>query len=199
MTMFISSLVGILILLFLLWKRLKEDYSYEKIFNLGILILIGLLIGFLVSKKFLPSYWFFIEIIGILIGFTVGIIKLKLSFFESFEALVIGLLPWLTLFFLSDSIKNSNLSSFLAFWVSLICIFVFFLVDSYYRGFSWYKSGRVGFSGLFIAGIFFLIRALISLFFPNVVSLSGAFEIYISGTLAFTFFLLLFNLSRSQK
>lgn len=199
MTMIISNIFGILIFLFLIWKRLKEDYSFEKIFNFGALILIGLLVGFLVSKKILPSYWFFIELIGIAIGFTIGILKLKLKFYESFESVIIGLFPLLTLFFLTDSIKNSSLYSFLAFWLSLICIFLFFLVDSYYRSFSWYKSGRVGFSGLLIAGVFFLIRSLISLFFPNVISLSGAFEIYISGTVAFAFFLLLFNLSRSQK
>lgn len=199
MIMIISNIFGILIFLFLIWKRLKEDYSYEKIFNFGALILGGVLVGFLVSKKALPNYWFFIEIIGAAIGFTIGIIKLKLKFYESFEAVILGLLPIITLFFLSDSIKNLSLSSFLVFWLSLICIFLFFLVDAYYRGFSWYKSGRVGFSGLLIAGTFFLIRSLISLFFPNAISFSGTFETYISGTVAFALFLLLFNLSRRQK
>lgn len=197
--MLIANILGILVFLFLLWKRLKEDYSYEKIFNLAFMILLGLSLGFLISKKVLPEFWFFWEMIGIGTGFTLGVIKFKLKFFETFEATVISLLPILTFFFLSDSIKNSSLSSFLAFWLNLICVFVFFLVDTYYRSFSWYKSGRVGFSGVFVAGLFFLIRALISLFFPNVISLSGVFEIYISGTLAFILFLLLFNLSRSQK
>lgn len=195
--MIITNLLGILIFLFLLWKRLKEDYPYEKIFNFAALILGGLLIGFLVSKIILPNYWFFIEIIGVAVGFIIGVIRLKLKFFEPFESLVIGFLPMLTLYFLSDSIKNSSLGSFLAFWVSIICIALFFLIDSYYRGFSWYKSGRVGFSGLFIAGLFFLIRSLSSLAFPNVISLSGNFEAYISGTIAFIFFLLLYNLSRN--
>ena len=196
--MVIANILGILIFLFLLWKKLKEDYSYERIFNLATLILIGLLVGFLISKKVLPEFWFFLELIGVGIGFVIGVIKFKLNFFETFEGVVIGFLPLLTLFFLSDSIKNSSLSSFLAFWLSLICIFLFFLVDTYYRSFSWYKSGRVGFSGVFIAGLFFLIRALISIFFPDVISLSGNFEGYISGTLAFILFLLLFNLSRSE-
>ena len=189
--MIISNILGIILFLFLLWKRLKEDYSYEKIFNFAVLILTGLLIGFLVSKKILPSYWFFIEIIGIAIGFTIGVIKLKFKFIEAFDGVVIGLLPWVTLFFLSDSIKNSALSSFLAFWVSLTCIFLFFLTESHYR--------RVGFSAVFIAGLFFLIRALISLFSLEAISFSGNLESYISGTVAFGFFLLLYKLSRNKK
>jgi hypothetical protein len=197
--MVIANILGILIFLFLIWKKLKEDYSYEKIFSLATLILTCLLVGFLISKKILPEFWFFLELIGVGIGFTIGILKYKLKFFETFEGVIIGLLPIVTLFFLSDSIKNSSLSSFLAFWLSLICIFLFFLVNTYYRSFPWYKSGRVGFSGVFIAGLFFLIRALISLFFPDVISLSGNFEGLISGTLAFILFLLLFNLSRSEK
>src|SRR3989339_632177 len=140
--MVIANILGILIFLFLLWKKLKEDYSYERIFNLATLILIGLLVGFLISKKVLPEFCFFLELIGVGIGFVIGVIKFKLNFFETFEGVVIGFLPLLTLFFLSDSIKNSSLSSFLAFWLSLICIFLFFLVDTYYRSFSWYKSGR---------------------------------------------------------
>lgn len=179
---------------------MKEDYSYEKIFTFAFFILLGLLVGFISSKIFLfTSYWFYFEMLGVSIGFLIGLMKLKLSFFESFEAIVFGFLPWMTFIFLFDSIKNSSIFSFLAFWVSLILFFLFFLTDSYYKSFSWYKSGRVGFSGLFIASLFFLIRSIVSLFFPNVISLSGPFEVYISGTFAFIFFLLLLRLSKSQK
>jgi hypothetical protein len=195
----IANFFGIFVFLFFLWKRLKEDYHYEKIFNLATATLAGLFIGLLISKYFLPVYWFWIGIVCMFIGFGVARYRLKIRFFESLEAIIIGLIPWLSLIYLLDAINNSSLASFLAFWIGSICIFVFFFLDSQYRSFSWYKSGRVGFAGVLTAAIFFTLRLIVSIFFKDVISLVNGIEVYLSATVAFGFFLLLYNLGRTKE
>ncbi|KKP48018.1 MAG: hypothetical protein UR39_C0002G0121 [Candidatus Woesebacteria bacterium GW2011_GWA1_33_30] len=187
--MLIANILGIFVFFYLYWKRLKEDYSSERIFNAGFIIIIGACLGLIVAKYNFPSFWLWIIILSFLISEGIIVIKLKLKFFESLDALVISILPWLSFFYLTDSVVNTSLASFLIFWVSLTCIFMFFLFDHFYRTFTWYKSGRVGFSGLATLGIFFLIKIL----FPSLFV-----EKIISGTIAFISFLLLFNLSRQD-
>lgn len=197
--MIIANILGIFILFYFLWNKLKDDYQYEKIFNLAFLTLFGFLIGFIASKYLNKEYWFWFDLAGSLTGFTIGIKKQKMKFFESFEGLVIGTLPWVSLVFLSDSVKNSSLSSFLAFWMTLICIFIFFFMASHYRSFTWYKSGRVGFAGILTAQVFFIFRIVASIFYPNVVSLVGKFEIYLSSAVVLILFLLLYSLFRESE
>ena len=194
--MVIANILGIFILIFLFWLRLKDDYHYEKIFNLVSFVLAGILIGF-ISLKFLPSvYWFWVYLIAIIASFTVGIIKLKIRFFESLDSLVISLLPYFGLYLLSQSIKNYSLSSFIGFWIVTVFVFLYFFVDANYRKFTWYKSGRVGFSGLLVAGLFFVVRSVLSVFFVDGPTIIGQLDIYISASFSFVSFLLLFNLSK---
>lgn len=194
--MVIANILGIFILIFLFWLRLKDDYHYEKIFNLVSFVLAGILIGF-ISLKFVPSvYWFWVYLIAIIASFTVGIIKLKIRFFESLDSLVISLLPYFGLYLLSQSIKNYSLSSFIGFWIVTVFVFLYFFVDANYRKFTWYKSGRVGFSGLLVAGLFFVVRSVLSVFFVDGPTIMGQLDIYISASFSFVSFLLLFNLAK---
>lgn len=194
--MIIANIAGIFAFLFFVWKRLREDYHYEKIFSLAFYVLLGFLISFVVSLQFFKDYWFWIQFAGVALGFIIGVWRQKIKIFESLEPLVVGFLAWLSLFFLSDSITSSSVYSFAAFWVSLSCVFIFFFFDSYYRRFSWYKSGKVGFSGLATLGIFFLVRSLVALLNLPVISLVGIFDAVVSGAISFLAFLTLFNLSR---
>lgn len=195
--MLIANLFGILLLLFFLWKRLKDDYHYEKIFNLSLSIFIGLMVGYLISiVAVLSTYWFWLLVLGISIGFTINIINQKINFFESFEGLTVGMLSWIGLYFLAHAIINSNLSSFLYFWFTLFLVFLFFFLDSQYKNFNWYKSGRVGFAGVVALLIFFIIRSMVSIFFPATVSIAGGIDIYLSSTVAIVLFLLLYTLTK---
>lgn len=197
--MVIANILGIFILFYFFWKRLKDDYQYEKIFNLAFLVLFGYLIGYFTSRYLDQNFWFWIQLAGIMLGFMFGIKRLKMKFFETFEALVIGTLPWVSIVFLSDSINKSSLSSFLAFWITSICIFIFFFVSARYRTFTWYKSGRVGFAGLVALQLFFVFRLVASIFFQNVISLAGKFEVYLSASVLLIVFLLIYSLSRSDE
>jgi hypothetical protein len=190
------NLAGVIIFLFLFWKKLREDYTGNQIFSTAVLALTGIGLGFLISLKFFPLGWFWLEFILALLGFTLGIVKFNLRPFELIEAAVVSLAPWLSLIFLSDSVVKINLSSFLAFF-SVVCLTTFYIfLDSHYKNFGWYASGRIGFSGLATLGSFFLLRAILAYFFPFVISFIGRLEVIVSGVGAFISFLTLYNLSR---
>ncbi|EKE05865.1 MAG: hypothetical protein ACD_19C00176G0087 [uncultured bacterium] len=185
--MVIANVLGIFILFYLLWRTLKDDYHYEKIFNLAFAILFGFIVGSIISKYVLSDYWFWLSFGCILLGFFVAIIRQRLKFYETFEALVVGVLPWISIVFLVDSINNSSLSSFITFWIGSICFALFFFFKSYYRTFTWYKSGRVGFAGILTATIFFLART------------ATNHEPYLSGSVALLLFLVLYKLSKNEN
>lgn len=174
----------------LLWKKLKDDYHYEKIFNFSFIILGVLLLFSLIAVNLLPSYIFWMQFAGVGVGFGLAMYLQKIKFYESFNALVISILPWFSLSYLNRAIINSNLNDFIIFWLGLFLVFTFFFIESYYRKLIWYKSGRVGFSGLLVSGIFFALQ----LFF-----LGSLVEKLISTAIAFGFFLLLYRLSKSKE
>lgn len=197
--MLIANIVGLTLFFFLFWKRLKDDYHYEKIFNLGFIVVIGLVVGLLFSRLFFQSYWHWISTISVFVFYFIYITRQKIKFFESFEVLVISFLPWISLVFLSDAINKSSLSSFLLFWVTLIAIFLYFLINSQYRKFTWYKSGRVGLAGLVTGLFYFFSRIVLSLIYPQSISLVPKFEIYYSSAFALVFFLLTYKLFTSNE
>ncbi|MFZ5932886.1 MAG: hypothetical protein ACOYT7_02315 [Patescibacteria group bacterium] len=192
---FVNSL-GVVVFLFIFWKKLKEDYVANVIFTTAFYMLVGVILGFFASRRFLPPAWFWLELLGLSLGLLLGIVRYKLRVFETVEAASVSLLPWLGLFYLTDAIANSSVYSFLAFFAVTCLVTLFFYLDAHYRNFSWYKSGRVGFSGLTTLGAFFLLRALIALPFPFVISFIGRNEAVVSGVGAFFAFLTVYNLAR---
>lgn len=198
LVMVIANLLGAFSFLFLMWLKLKEDYHYERIFNLSFTTLVVFFISSIISVYYIKEYWFWINFMGLLIGFISGIILFKFKFYESFNAFVVAVMPFLGFYFLFVSVYKFSLPDFVSFWIITIFIFLYFFIDSNYRKITWYKSGRVGFSGLFISGTFFLIRAILAYYYPSSPSIVGIYDIYISASFAFLFFLLLFNLSRKS-
>lgn len=197
--MLIANILGVILLFFLLWKRLKDDYHYEKIFNLGSIVLIGVVVVDVATRYFLQNYWFWIQVVVILALFLWVLSKQKLKFFESLDALIIGLLPWLGLGYLVDSIKNSSLSSFLSFWIILLFIFAYFFLDSQYRRFTWYRSGRVGFAGVVVACLLFISRIILYLIYPQTTSYVSIYDPYLSATFAIVFLFLTYKLTFSKE
>lgn len=192
----LTGLVGVILFLFLFWRRLKEDYPTSEIFTSAFYILFGALLGYTLSRFYNPGLWFWLASLGIALALTLGVLRYKLRFFEVLESLILGILPWLGLIFLKDSIRNSSLSSFLSFFATACLLTLFSYLDASYKNFSWYKSGRVGFSGLTTLGALFLLRAAFASFFPSVISFVK-YEAILSGVAAFVIFLTTFNLARS--
>jgi len=192
------TLLGIFIFLFLFWRRLKEDYTPNQIFGTAFYALFGALGANLISIYFLPSWWFWLDLFGALLGVTLGILRFHLRVFETLEALVLATLPWFGLILLSDFIETTGVSSGVGATVILVLVGLFYFLDTHYKGFTWYKSGRVGFSGLTVAGAFFLIRAAVAATSVNVLSFVNGKEAVLSGLLAFVSFLAVYNLAKEK-
>lgn len=195
--MLIGELVGFLSFLFLFWRRLKEDYPSGLIFSFAFLTALPIFVAHLVVKYVLklPAYWFAAAMIGLILGFTIGILRHRLKFYETLEGIVVGGVFWLAVIFTFDGFGRLNLPSMLAALLLFLLIAGFFLVDKHYKNFGWYRSGKIGFSGLALAGFFFMVRAL-AFFAPvDVLSLTGRVDAIASAIVAFAFFLLLYNLS----
>lgn len=193
----ILNIVGLIIFLFIFWKRLKEDYLPNQIFSTFFSILFFMLLTYFVSINLLPTWWFWCTFLGFILGLIIGILRFKLKFYETFEAAFLGFLICFSLYFLGDSVKNLNIISFAGFVISVILIGIFQYIDLHYKNYSWYKSGKVGFTGLILSAIFFLVRVLTYNFFPNTLSLVNIYEIYLSSVSSFIFVALTYNLSRS--
>jgi hypothetical protein len=121
-----------------------------------------------------------------------------MKFFETLDACIPGFLFWALFVFLSDSIAFSNLSSLIASGIVLLIIVLFFFLDSRYKRFVWYRSGRIGFSGFSVLGIFFILRAVFAAAFIDVLSFVGTLDVIISAVVAFFSFLIVFNLARNK-
>lgn len=194
--MLIANIMGISLFLFLYWRKLKEDYIVEKTFDSAVVFLVFITLGLIFSKFFLNAFWFWITFFSLILAFLINTFVLKIKANELLDALAISTLSWLSFYYLEYSVRNSSLSAFLVFWISLISCFLFFLFSNFYRSFTWYKSGKMGFSGLATLGIFLILRSILYIFFPQTISFSGWVDPYLSTTFAFISFLLLFNLSR---
>lgn len=175
---------------------MREDYTSSQIFTTSVYILLGAGLGVAFSLKIAHSWWFWFLLIGMALGFGLGVWRFRLRFYEALDSMISSLLPWLGVFFLSDSIVNLKLSSLVASALTFLLVALYWYLDSHYKNFTWYRSGKVGFAGLTTAAAFFLVRAALAIPFSFVLSFSGKFEALISAITAFIFFLLIFNLSR---
>jgi hypothetical protein len=193
------TILGILVFLFIFWKRLKEDYSAEIIFKSATYILVGIGVALTIASNLFPLWFFWASLMGGLLGFSFAILKFRVKFYETLEALIMASLPWLGLVFLMDSAIKGSLSSFLAFAFMLIMMFVSYYFDTHYKRFGWYKSGRIGFAGISVAVIIFLIRSVIAITKVPVLSFVGSSEVTVSGAMAIVSSVLLFNLGRIKK
>lgn len=173
---YITNILGVFVFLFIFWKRQKDDFSSDIIFKLAFNILVGITIGGFVAKFFIKEWWMWSEFVGGVAGLTLGMLRLRLKFFEIFESFVIASLPWLSLEFLINSVKTSSLSSFLGFLTILLIIFISYWFDASYKNFTWYKSGKIGFSGLATLALIFLTRFGLALGGFSVLSFVGKFE-----------------------
>lgn len=190
------SIMGILVFLFIFWKRLREDYSSEIIFKTAIFTLTGIGIGSAIANIFFPTWFFWSSFFGAAVGLAISIRFLKLKFYETFEAFVVSILPWIGFIFLKNSVQTSSLISFLGFVVILIIIFISYFFDTHYKKISWYKSGRLGFAGLATAFLFFLVRIVLAIFKVPVISFVGSFEWLLSLVFAVASLILLYERSK---
>ena len=192
------GLFGVIIYLFIFWRKLKEDYVANQIFTTAFMSIFFGLIMFFVSMKFLPLWWFWLFLVGFTFGLTLGIIRYHMRRYETVEASGIAILPWIFLVFITDAIINQSVYSFVYALTVVISVFVYIILSKKYKEFSWYASGRVGFAGLTAIGVFFLLRGVVAFIFPNMLSFVGKIDALISGMVAFVVFMSVLNLARDK-
>ena len=203
--LFIGLPIGILGFLFLFWRRLKEDYPSNQIFSFAFTILAFLLLGFFIglsahtikdTSYFTPrGLWFWGLFILGAVGFALANLKFKLRFFETLEAGGLGFIFLVSALYLTNLIHPFDIKLFIFSLLTVLLLPTFFFLDNKYKTFSWYKSGKIGFAGLAILGTFFLMRCLVALLNPSMISFIGKVDAMADVLVAFTFFFTLFNLS----
>jgi len=197
MMFIVFNLIGLFVFLFLFWKKMKEDYLPNQIFSTFFYILFFMLVSYFVSINLFFSWWFWLTYLGFILGLVIGLLRFKLKFYETFEAAFLGFLICFSMHFLADSVKKLSVVSFAGFVVLVILIGIFQFINIHYKNFSWYKSGKVGFTGLVLSFLFFLVRAIAYIFYPGTLSFIPNYEIYLSSISSFIFLALTYNLSRS--
>jgi hypothetical protein len=159
---------------------LKEDYEPEKLFVSGILMYFGVVVGGFLGARVsifgFSNFWFWGGIVGFFLVFLLLVIRERLRFFEVLEAAFVGLLFLYMIIFLADFLGQRNFLSLggTLFLIGLMLIFWF--LDGHYKSFSWYKSGRVGFSGLTVLGLMFLVRTAVVILGVSMLSFSGKID-----------------------
>lgn len=206
LAIFLGTPIGALGFLFLVWRRMKEDYTSERIFSFGFILCGFLILGFL-TGAFLRSkisgtvfftpggIWFWSSLVFVTFGFMYFVDKFKLRFFETLESVGIGLLFWLAVVFFIQIILAKSLAVFIFFLVLVGLIGLFYFLEGRYKRFVWYKSGKTGFSGLTVLMLFFIVRIVVALLSPNMLSFVGKIDAIFDVVSAFLFFGILFNLS----
>lgn len=199
-------IISIFSFLFLFWRRTKEDYPSNDIFEVASLMLIlssfvsGLVLFIQLKIDSFPQisvssilFWCFAVVSVLVILFFSK--KKQMSFIELLDS---SIFSYLLAFFVIVSshalyAKNSR-SLILATIIGFIFILYIFF-DERYKSFTWYKSGKVGFSGLFSAGVFFVTRAILAISFKSMTTIIGPIDVLLSALVAFAFFLMLYNIA----
>lgn len=186
--------------LFFYWKALRDDYVHDKIFISGFTLLGAGILGsyiFQLLMIYFPSnsifnnsgLWFWGGILGFTLGFLINQYRFKFRVFEAFEASVVTVL-----FFFAIVAQNLVIVVFMA-----LLLILYFYLQRNYRKFSWYKSGKLGFSSTVTLGVGFVGRAIVP-FIPNSNSFSNYFIGKIDGVfslaVAVSLFFVVYNLAR---
>ncbi len=195
-TYFFFGAISLILYLFMFWRQLKDDYVSNQIFTTGFFaIFLAVFLGY-GSYRFFPNWWFWSGFVGVFLSVLFNSRRFRMRTIEVLEAVVIGFLPVLGAIALSDFISRDESASLYAVLVCLVLIVLFYILNSTYKSFSWYRSGRVGFAGLATVGIVFLLRALVAIKLPDMVSFAGKPDIYLSGAVSVSAFATLIYLAR---
>lgn len=198
--LFVAVFLGSIVALFNYWRRFREDYPSPVIFESGILVLAGSIIGallfqFILRRFVSDSYffdgsglWFWGGVVGFITMSFFIMFQMKIRFYEAFEALGVGFMYLLLLVLIS-------LKVFVLAVTLMFTLVIYHLINAKYKSFTWYKSGRVGFAGLTTFGLFFVARAVIAVASFHMVSFVGIIDAMLSALVAFLLFFSVYNLS----
>jgi hypothetical protein len=190
-------LAGVIVFMYVFWKRLREDYSADNIFSTAFYIMLLSIIFAFVTSFIIGNYWFYGGVFGAFTGIVAGYFVFKYRIYEVMEGVVIAFLYSLVILFLYDALIILNRYSLIFVGLCILLIVLFGYIDRRYKGYTWYKSGRVGFTGLTVLGLFFVVRSAIALSSFDMISFGGSADVYLSTLLSFMSLIAVVNLSRT--
>jgi hypothetical protein len=198
---------GILIFVFLFWRRLKEDYSNEILFSSALSIVFYVLV-LSVLVQFIFSYidwgnevfeasgvWFWGSVVGYLIGLYFAIRKFELRKYEVIEASAVSLLPLYSLVFISWAVYPLNFLNFAGGIVVAALFALFVWLERNYKKVPLLKFSKSGAAGLFVLGTLFFMRSVVAAVDPSMVSFAGRIDVIPSAVVSFLLFFFMYNLS----
>lgn len=192
------TLIACFLFLYIFWVRLREDYTANQIFTATFYVLLGIGFGNILADNFFPPWWFWATFFGGILGLAIGIWRFSLRIFEAMEAYIISGLALLFVVSTEDFVRKYSQSSLMLLISVLFFIVLFIFFDKHYKKFTWYKSGRVGFTGLTVLGLFFLARSVVAMTDVSMLSLGGDLEVILSGVTSFVGFITVYNLSEKS-
>lgn len=194
-----TYVLAVYMFLFLFWKKLKEDYLSSQIFTSSLFSLLGLLVFVFLFARLNSSWWFWWAFFGSIIGLFFAVSRFNLKLFEAFEAWVNANLASLIVLSLIKSLLDKGTENIFILGLVLAFYLIYVFVDKNYKKFTWYKSGRVGFSGVVVFALFFLCRFVVALFYPSMISFVGTGELLLSGGMVLISLVLYINLAKLEK
>jgi len=191
------GILGIVLFLFLYWRRLKDDYVANHIFTSALIIVLSLFFGLFIASFVVPLWWFWIALVSLVCGILVSVKKFRMRVNEVADAVFMAVLPLYMFSFFAYFGSTRDFRGVIGSLCVLFIFIAFFVFDANYKQLSWYKSGKIGFSSLASMGILLFMRALVAFLFGNMVSFVGGYEIYLSGIFSIVSFGTLAYLSRN--
>lgn len=171
----------------------------NQIFTTAFYSLALLLCGYLISYYFVKNLIFWLPVLGVSVGLMIGIFKYKLKILEVLEAGVLGLISLSSFVLLAELIVSKDTFYLFGVIVMGLLVLLFFLLDKYYKSFAWYKSGRIGFSGLTVTAIFFMIYSIVAITLSSMISFVESKDALVAIALSLVAFLVVFKLAKQRS
>ncbi|KKQ24564.1 MAG: hypothetical protein US62_C0017G0020 [Candidatus Woesebacteria bacterium GW2011_GWA1_37_8] len=199
MRLLINTLISVpffLTSLFILWKKLRDDYIASQIFSLGFGIYFSLVAGFLLFHFFKFSYseWFIVAAPVVVVLYLSNRGRMRLN--ELVNALAPLLYVSNIYYYLMLVILRNNYFGLIGVFLSVFFLVIYFLLEKNYKKLQWYKSGKIGFSGLFVLSVYFFMNSALAILIPDMVFFSGKINAIISMLLGLIFAFALTRLSK---
>lgn len=178
--------VGVFVFSFFLWRRLREDYTADQIFVLTLLLLVGIWLGLIIGRRFLPDYSFWTLLFGFFLMGFYGVKKLQMRIFEVIDSALPAFL-WAMFFFQPLDLWQKHLPPYIESLLPAVAIGSYYYFSKNYRKFYWYPSGKIGFAGLASFAFYFLLKSLIAFYlglmlsFGKIEVVNGVLSILVSG------------------
>jgi len=189
-------IVFTLAFLFLIWRKLKEDYIQGQIFGAGFSFLIGASVSLIATIFILQEHWYIICILTSFIFLFAYVFKFKMNYFEVIEAFVPSFIVFNIFILVMKYLILRDLKLAALFFVNVLCLIAYYISKKYYKSFRWYPSGRIGFSGLSTISLFFILYSIVAVLPFHMISFLSKIGVFVSFAISILSTVLIIRISR---